>query len=316
MKYGITGVAMLMMVAFQARADVPRAERLQLPSGQYVTPAAMRGASQQFLNPGLPAYPELHRGRSGALATQPGRPTLAVLCAGQNSLYKPDGDRRHRPNSTQFIFLLRRQRQPQWGADAHQVLKQTNAHVGLVFSPDGRTRFTRPGQGRRGLRVRDSSDDGARGRRRGPSLSGHGGKGVGISVGPNASRSRALSRRPDAGRRQQLQRLDQRDRYGHRHRSLRARPSPLLSPETRVSSGGVGGTFPFAVVVKGKVAYVSSDRNREVVVIDISSPTAGRLVKRIKLAGNALGMTLDALGSAAVRGAGQRRPGGGHRHHG
>ncbi len=63
-------------------------------------------------------------------------------------------------------------------------------------------------------------------------------------------------------------------------------------------SGGVGGTFPFAVVVKGNgTAYVSSDRDREVVVIDISSATAGRLVKRIKLDGNGMGMALDAGGS-------------------
>ena len=55
-----------------------------------------------------------------------------------------------------------------------------------------------------------------------------------------------------------------------------------------------GGTFPFAVVVKGNdTAYVSSDRDREVVAIDVSSPTAGRLIKRIKLDGNALGMTLN-----------------------
>jgi YVTN family beta-propeller protein len=39
---------------------------------------------------------------------------------------------------------------------------------------------------------------------------------------------------------------------------------------------------------------VSSDRDREIIVVDISSLTAGKLVKRIKLDGNALGMTLDA----------------------
>src|SRR5262249_31899577 len=60
------------------------------------------------------------------------------------------------------------------------------------------------------------------------------------------------------------------------------------------SAGGVGGTFPFGVVVKGNgTAYVSSDRDREVVVLDISSPNAGHLIKRIKLDGNALGLTLD-----------------------
>jgi len=44
-------------------------------------------------------------------------------------------------------------------------------------------------------------------------------------------------------------------------------------------------------------AYMSSDRDREVVVVDISSPTAGRLIKRIKLDGNALGITFDAARS-------------------
>ena len=59
--------------------------------------------------------------------------------------------------------------------------------------------------------------------------------------------------------------------------------------------GGIGGTFPYGVAVKNNdVAYVSSSRDREVVVVDISSPTGGHLIARIKLDGNALGMTLDA----------------------
>jgi YVTN family beta-propeller protein len=44
-------------------------------------------------------------------------------------------------------------------------------------------------------------------------------------------------------------------------------------------------------------AYVSSDDDREVVVVDVSSPSAGRVIDRIALAGNALGMTLDASGA-------------------
>ncbi|MGH9371165.1 MAG: YncE family protein [Vicinamibacterales bacterium] len=58
--------------------------------------------------------------------------------------------------------------------------------------------------------------------------------------------------------------------------------------------GGLGGTFPFGVAIKGNdTAYVSSDRDRQVVVVDVSSPTEGRLIRRIRLDGNALGMTLD-----------------------
>src|SRR5207344_1144807 len=61
-------------------------------------------------------------------------------------------------------------------------------------------------------------------------------------------------------------------------------------------AGGVGGTFPFAVVLKDNgTAYVTSDRDREVVVLDLGAQQ-GRLLKRIKLDGNALGLTLDASG--------------------
>ena len=63
------------------------------------------------------------------------------------------------------------------------------------------------------------------------------------------------------------------------------------------TAGGAGGTFPFAVAIKGTTAYVSSDRDRQVVVIDISSLMAGRLITRIPLDGNALGMTMTRHGS-------------------
>src|SRR5262249_8381835 len=54
------------------------------------------------------------------------------------------------------------------------------------------------------------------------------------------------------------------------------------------------GTFPYRVVLKGNIAYVGSDRDREVVVVNIASQT---LVTRISLDGNANGMTLSADGS-------------------
>ncbi|MCB0075275.1 MAG: YncE family protein, partial [Caldilineaceae bacterium] len=61
------------------------------------------------------------------------------------------------------------------------------------------------------------------------------------------------------------------------------------------TNGVAGGTFPFAVAIKGNgTAYVSANRDREIVVVDISSAEAGKLIKRVKLNGNPLGMTLDA----------------------
>src|SRR4051812_9369253 len=62
--------------AMQARADNEQSSYLtlvRLPTCQYVTPTAMRGAVQQFLPPGPGRLPELCRRRGGALAAQPRR---------------------------------------------------------------------------------------------------------------------------------------------------------------------------------------------------------------------------------------------------
>jgi YVTN family beta-propeller protein len=61
--------------------------------------------------------------------------------------------------------------------------------------------------------------------------------------------------------------------------------------------GTKGGTFPYAVVLNGATAYVGSARDREVVVINVASQTAGSLVGRIQTDGNPNGMTLSADGS-------------------
>jgi YVTN family beta-propeller protein len=62
-------------------------------------------------------------------------------------------------------------------------------------------------------------------------------------------------------------------------------------------AGTKGGTFPYAVVLNGSIAYVGADRDREIVVVNVSNPTSGSLVTRIPLDGNPNGMTLSADGS-------------------
>ena len=61
--------------------------------------------------------------------------------------------------------------------------------------------------------------------------------------------------------------------------------------------GTKGGTFPYAVVLNGATAYIGSDRDREVVVVNVASQTVGSLVARIQTDGNPNGMTLSADGS-------------------
>src|SRR5215510_11845137 len=102
---GIAVSAMALSIQLRAQSeDRPNATPLQIETGQFVTPTALRGAVQQFLNPKLPAYPDFVASEAVRSQLSPDGKTLAILCAGQNSLVKPDGTN-DVANSTQFIFL-------------------------------------------------------------------------------------------------------------------------------------------------------------------------------------------------------------------
>src|SRR3569833_1405446 len=139
-------VASAVQVAPLAHADVEDRSRslpMQIPSGQYVTPTYIRNSVQQFLNPRLAAYPDFVAGEAVKSQLSPDGKTLAVICAGQNSLNKPDGTV-DTAASTQFIFLYNVAGKNKAKPVLSQVLQQTNSHVGLVFAPDGRTLWATP----------------------------------------------------------------------------------------------------------------------------------------------------------------------------
>ncbi|MDQ2762563.1 MAG: hypothetical protein M3Y22_03455, partial [Pseudomonadota bacterium] len=76
---------------------------LPLPSGQFVTPTApLSNAIQQDLNPGLPDYPKFVADEAVRSQLSPDGTTLAIICAGYNSLYNTTG-KVDTANSTQYI---------------------------------------------------------------------------------------------------------------------------------------------------------------------------------------------------------------------
>jgi YVTN family beta-propeller protein len=267
--------------------------RRRLATGQYVTPTALRGSVQQALNPGLADYPNFVAGEAVRSQLSPDGTTLAVLCAGQNSLYASDGTL-DVANSTQYIFIYDVSGANKQSPLLKQVLRPTNSHVGLAFSLDGNKLYAAGG---RDDVVNIFTKSGDLWAVAGTISLNHGSKGIGNGVAPNAG-GLALSADGKTlvvvnNYNDSISVIDTDTatvRYEHDLRPF------FAGNEGQV--GGVGGTFPFAVVVKGNgIAYVTSDRDREVIAIDISSPTAGHLVKRIKLDGNALGLTLDATQS-------------------
>ncbi len=278
-----------------AAAPSMAATAVQLPSGQYITPTIVPGAVQQFLNPGLAAYPNFVAGEAVRAQLSPDGQTLAVLTAGQNSLYNTAGAV-DVAASTQFLFLYDVSGSNKTHPLLKQVIQQKNAHVGLVFAPNGQTLYAAGG---RDDAVYAYTQQGGSWVLAHTIALGHlttaGLGGIGLSVSPNAS---GLAVSADGktlvvvnNYNDSISVIDTATatvRYEH---DLR----PYFSGNEG-TPGAAGGTFPFAVVLKGTTAYVSSDRDRQVVVVDISSATAGKLVQRIALDGNALGMTLDATG--------------------
>ena len=272
---------------------------VRLPTGQFVTPTAIDQAVQQYLNPGLAAYPDFIAGEAVRSRLSPDGTTLAILTAGQNSLYKPDGTV-DVANSTQYIFLYDVAGPNQARPALRQVIKQVNAHVGLVFSPDGNTLYAAGGNDD-AVYVYTKTAGGftaappiALGHFAPGAIGSQRNKGVGLGVQPNAS---GMDISADGqtlvvanNYNDSISVIDTATRLVRYEHDLRPY---FVNNEGR--NGAKGGAFPYAVVVKGNgTAYVSSDRDREVVVVDIASLTKGQLIKRIKLDGNGLGMTLDA----------------------
>jgi YVTN family beta-propeller protein len=277
----------------------------QLATGQYITPTVIPGSVQQLLNPGLPLYPNFVAGEAVKSQLSPDGTTLAIICAGQNSLDNAAGSL-DTANSTQYIFLYNVAGANKANPALTQVIKQTNSHVGLVFSPNGNTLYAAGGNDD-AVYVYDKSGGtfltpgtqialghyapGATGSARD--------KGVGLGVEPNAS---GLGISADGktlvvanNYNDSISVIDTATKAVRFEYDLRP-----FNTTPATGNGQPGGTYPFAVILKsdasgnGTTAYVSSDRDREVVVVDISSATSGKLITRIPLDGNGLGMTIDA----------------------
>jgi YVTN family beta-propeller protein len=267
----------------------------QLSTGQWVTPLAPSGAIDQPLNPGLAKYPNFVAGEAVRSRLSPDGTTLAIICSGQNSLYKPDiPGALDVANSTQYIFVYDVSGANKTHPKLSQVIQQPNAHVGLVWSQDGNTLYAAGGNDDAVyVYTRSGGALAAAGSIALGHSSSHANKGIGLGVQPNAS---GLDLSADGktlvvvnNYNESISVVDTATRAVRYEHDLR----PFYA-NNEGTTGGAGGTFPFAVAVKGNgTAYVSSDRDREVVVVDVSSPSAGHLIKRIKLDGNGLGMALN-----------------------
>lgn len=292
---GATVLSGLIMPAGLAHAQGSTAQagnngQLPLPSGQFVTPTFATGATLQFLNPGLANFPTHVVGDAVKTAVSPDGNTLLVLTSGYNRLNVESGanvGRRDISTSNEYIFVFDISGANRASPRQLQVLQVPNAYVGLVWAPDGGTFYAAGGVNDR-INV-FTRTGGAWGQSATIPL-GHANTGIGLRVQPNAA---GLGISADGSvlavanmYNDSISVIDTATRTVRLEYDLR----PYNT--TPGAEGVPGGAYPFTVALKGNgTAYVSSIRDREIVVVDLAG--AGRLIRRIPVGGSPNSLILD-----------------------
>ena len=248
-----------------------------LPTGQLLTPLAATGAKAMPLKPGLPAHPDFAVDHAISLALSPDRKTALVLTSGFNRLAGPDG-KPAEDAASEYVLVF----DLSGGAPRQtQALSVANSFAGIAFAPDGEHFYVGGGSDDRLLAFAPKdgqwSADGA------PISLGHDhGLGLdpklkpetaGVAVSADGKLAVVANYNNDS-----LSVVD-----------LAARS--VADIDLRPGKARSGGTYPFWVALKKDgTAYVSSLRDREVVVVDLLART---IKERIALSGNPNRMVLD-----------------------
>jgi YVTN family beta-propeller protein len=302
----LLAATMLMGVHYRlAHADIDDGQldntgQLPLPSGQLVTPAAATGSRFTTLNPGLAAHPNFIANGAIKTAVSPDGKTLLVMTSGYNLLANAAGTADDAKSQYVFVYDISgaNQRLPV----QKQVIQVPDTYVGLVWAPDT-SKFYVSGGSTDAIYVYAGST--AAGWRLSANIPlGHTPfvptsspfyglilNGIGFE---EASSVAGLGLSTDGTV------LVAANIYND---SITVIDTPTNSKRfeydlrpynTSGSAGVAGGETPFAVAVKGtSTAYVSSIRDREVVVVNIAG-TNPSLITRIALPGNPNSMILSA----------------------
>jgi len=260
--------------------------QLPLPSGQYITPTAATGSTFQKLNPNNPQYPSFRP--NGAIATvrSPDGKTLLVMTSGYNTLDDAQGHLAATANSEYiFVFDVSNPRAPV----QRQVLTPANTYAGLVWAPDG-SKFYASGGNDDQVIVYSGTPGGAYAVSATIPL-GHK-NAVGLQQAPQAS---GLAVSQDGSLLVVANMLNDSISVVSTATNAVLFEYDLRPYNTNPATGNgvAGGEYISSVAIKGdSTIYAASLRDREVVVVDISSGTP-RLTTRIPLPGNPVNVLLN-----------------------
>jgi DNA-binding beta-propeller fold protein YncE len=261
----------------------------ELPTGMRITPTAARGARFSSLNPDLPGRPDFTAGYAVTSAASPDGRTLLILTSGYNLNYDAQG--RLAPQaSNEYVFVYDVSVDP---PKKLQVLPIARAFAGLAWSPNGDEFYVSGGEEDT---VRVFARESSRWKEAPPIPLGHA-AGLGLNIKPgvaglgvNETGTRLVVANYendsisilDLAAREKIAELDLRPGKGDGGQK-----------------GVAGGEYPFWVVVKGNdKAYVSSIRDRQIVVVALGSEESVlRVTSRIPVRGSPNKMTLNKTGS-------------------
>ena len=251
-----------------------------LPTGMAITPTAARGSIFQPLNPDLPDLPQFTVDHPVSTSVSPDGNTLLILTSGFNRNHGPDG-RIIQAQSGEYIFIYDISQQPV----KKQVLIIPNSFVGLAWNPDGKHFYASGGSNdnvhvfnREGDRWAEAPQ---------PIALGHG-SGLGVKVASEgANKPEVAGLAVDASGKRLLAVNYENDSISVIDLASAKKTAELDLRPGRIDprqKGVAGGEYPFWAVCKGDdKAYVSSLRDREIVVLDLKNTP--KVVHRIKVHG-------------------------------
>jgi DNA-binding beta-propeller fold protein YncE len=275
-----------------------------VPTGQTITPTAAPGAVFQDLNPGLRDHPDYRAGQAIKSAISPDGTTLLVMTSGFNDLDYSDPANPadygylEAAESNEYVFVYDIEGAHAASPALKQVIRVPDTFEGLAFAPDGKRFYASGGvddqiyaytSGSAGWTLSATIPLGHQIIKNAQGLSQGG---IGFLQSPSAA-GLALSA---SGKtlvvaniyNESISVIDTATSSVDYEYDLRP-----FNTTPATGSGQPGGETPFAVAVAGESrVYVSSIRDRQLVVLDIASGSP-KLVTRIALPGNPNSMIFD-----------------------
>jgi YVTN family beta-propeller protein len=271
----------LLSVTVRAQKNVSAPELL--PTGQAITPTAAPLSRFQTLKPGLTGYPNHEVGFAVATAISPDGATLLVLTSGYTEVRDKKGVK-DKSASMEFIFVFDITKGEPRQIQALPIL---HAFGGIVWNPNGNEFYVGGGVddvvhtfAKKANAWAESGEAIALGHKMGLGMDV---KPMAAGVGITADGKRLIVANYEND---SVSIVDLSARKVTAELDLR----PGKSDAAKV--GVAGGSYPYGVAVRGNDwAYVSSVRDREVVVVNLAG--APRVAAHVALHGEPIKMTLN-----------------------